>query len=120
MNLAYEADPEIARWMASRDFRRALSLGIDREQINEAFFLGLGTAGSPAPDRPVPQNPGAEYRKRWSTHDPKRANELLDKLGLTKSDAEGFRLRADGKGRLRIPARDRRRPRSSRGPSTRR
>src|SRR4029453_10087505 len=30
------------------------------------------------------------------------ANEMLDKLGLAKKDAEGYRLRADGKGRLRI------------------
>ena len=27
---------------------------------------------------------------------------MLDKLGLAKKDAEGYRLRADGKGRLRI------------------
>jgi peptide/nickel transport system substrate-binding protein len=103
VNLAYDADPEIARWLASRDFRRALALGIDRDQINEVFFLGLGTPGSPVVTELSPENPGAEYRKRWSTHDPKRANELLDQLGLTKRDAEGFRLRSDGKGRLRIP-----------------
>ena len=34
--------------------------------------------------------------------DLKQANELLDKIGLTKKDAEGYRLRADGKGRLRL------------------
>jgi peptide/nickel transport system substrate-binding protein len=67
------------------------------------FFLGLGTPGSPVVTELSPENPGAEYRERWSTHDPKRANELLDQLGLTKRDAEGFRLRSDGKGRLRIP-----------------
>jgi peptide/nickel transport system substrate-binding protein len=38
----------------------------------------------------------------WSTLDPKQANELLDKAGLAKKDGEGFRLRQDGKGRLRI------------------
>ena len=27
---------------------------------------------------------------------------MLDKIGLTKKDAEGYRLRTDGKGRLRI------------------
>ena len=27
---------------------------------------------------------------------------MLDKIGLAKKDAEGYRLRADGKGRLRI------------------
>jgi peptide/nickel transport system substrate-binding protein len=47
-------------------------------------------------------NPGPQYRKLWSTLDVKKANEMLDKLGLAKKDAQGYRLRADGKGRLRI------------------
>ena len=47
-------------------------------------------------------NPGPQYRKLWATLDVKKANEMLDKIGLAKKDAEGFRLRTDGKGRLRI------------------
>jgi peptide/nickel transport system substrate-binding protein len=34
--------------------------------------------------------------------DLKQANELLDKVGLSKKDADGYRLRTDGKGRLRL------------------
>src|SRR5206468_1114840 len=34
--------------------------------------------------------------------DVKQANELLDKVGLSKKDGEGYRLRTDGKGRLRL------------------
>ena len=30
------------------------------------------------------------------------ANAMLDALGLDKKDAEGYRLRSDGKGRLRL------------------
>jgi peptide/nickel transport system substrate-binding protein len=101
-NQAYEADPEIAKWMQTRDFRRALSLGINRDQLNETFWLGLGTSGSIAPAESVPENPGPEWRKKWSVLDVKQANALLDQLGLTKKDAEGFRLRTDGKGRLRL------------------
>ena len=41
-NLNYDADPEIAKWLQNADFRRALSLGIERDQINEGLFLGLG------------------------------------------------------------------------------
>jgi peptide/nickel transport system substrate-binding protein len=102
VNTAFEADPEIAKWLTNRDFRRALSLGIDREQLNEAFWLGLGTPGSAAPDEGVAISPGPEYRKKWSVLDLKQANELLDKVGLARKDAEGYRLRTDGKGRLRI------------------
>ncbi len=40
VNHAYDADPEIAKWLHSRDFRRALSMGIERDQLNETFWLG--------------------------------------------------------------------------------
>ena len=102
VNTAYEADAEVAKWLTNRDFRRALSLGFDRDQLNEAFWLGMGTPGSAAPSEEVATSPGPEYRKKWSVLDVKQANALLDKIGLTKKDNEGFRLRTDGKGRLRI------------------
>ncbi|MFN8524083.1 MAG: ABC transporter substrate-binding protein [Chloroflexota bacterium] len=102
VNQSFDADPEVAKWLQNRDFRRALSLGIDRDQINEAFFLGMGTPSSLSPEDSSLENPGPEWRTRWATLDPKQANELLDKIGLDKKDAEGFRLRTDGKGRLRI------------------
>jgi peptide/nickel transport system substrate-binding protein len=102
VNTAYEGDPEVSKWLKNRDFRRAMSMGFDRDQINEAFWLGIGTAGSAAPADDVAINPGKEYRKKWAALDLKQANALLDKIGLTKKDSEGYRLRTDGKGRLRI------------------
>ena len=101
-NLSYDADPEIAKWINTADFRRALSLGIDRDQINETFWLGTGTPSSVVPADNNKYNPGPQYRKLWATLDVKQANEMLDKIGLAKKDAEGYRLRTDGKGRLRI------------------
>jgi peptide/nickel transport system substrate-binding protein len=102
VNTAFEADPEVAKWLTNRDFRRALALGIDRDQLNEAFWLGIGTPGSTAPAEDVAISPGKEYRKKWGVLDVKQANALLDKVGLTKKDGGGYRLRTDGKGRLRI------------------
>jgi len=101
-NQAYEADPEIAKWLHTADFRRALSMGIDRDQLNETFWVGVGTPGSVAPAESVPYSPGPEWRKKWSTLDVKQANALLDRVGLSKKDGEGYRLRTDGKGRLRL------------------
>jgi peptide/nickel transport system substrate-binding protein len=101
-NLNYDADPEIAKWFNTADFRRALALGIDRDQINETFWLGTGTPSSVVPADNNKYNPGPQYRKMWATLDVKKANEMLDKIGLAKKDAQGYRLRADGKGRLRI------------------
>jgi peptide/nickel transport system substrate-binding protein len=100
VNQSYEADPEIAKWLRNRDFRHALSLGIDRDQLNETFWLGTGTPGSIAPSEELPYNPGPEYRTKWCTYDPDQANQLLDSIGLDQKDAEGFRLRTDNGERL--------------------
>jgi peptide/nickel transport system substrate-binding protein len=102
LNLAYDADPEIGELIRNVDFRRALSLGVDRDQINEAFFLGTGTPTAVAAAPGSIYDSGAEWRTKWATHDPAQANSLLDKLGLTKKDSAGYRLRKDGKTRLRL------------------
>lgn len=101
-NFAYRLDPEIQKWFANLEFRRALALGIDREQINEAFFLGLGVTGTPIPADIIPESPGKEWRQRWATLDVAKANAMLDAVGLKKKDAEGFRLRTDNGERLRL------------------
>jgi peptide/nickel transport system substrate-binding protein len=102
INHSYDADPEVAKWLQTADFRRALSMGIDRDQLNETFWLGVGSPGSVAPDPSVPQSPGEEWRTKWATLDVEQANQLLDEIGLTEKDGEGFRMRTDGNGRLRL------------------
>lgn len=101
-NLTYEKDMEIGKWMRSTDFRRALSLGIDRDQLNETFWLGTGTPGSMIPSPENRYSPGEQFRTLWHTFDVAQANALLDKAGLTQKDSEGMRLRTDGQGRLRL------------------
>ncbi|MCW3476771.1 ABC transporter substrate-binding protein [Limobrevibacterium gyesilva] len=101
-NMSYKGDPEIAKWIQTTDFRRALSLSIDREQMNETFWLGLGTPGSIAPNESLPQSPGPEWRTKWSTYDPATANKMLDAIGLSKKDRDGYRLRTDNGQRLVI------------------
>ena len=102
INQSFEADPEIRKWLTNVDFRRALSLGIDRDQFNEAWFLGMAVPSSLMSDDASPENAGPEWRTKWSTLDVKQANDLLDKIGLTKKDAEGYRQRLDGKGKLSL------------------
>jgi peptide/nickel transport system substrate-binding protein len=102
INHTYDGDEEIAKWLQTTDFRRALSMGIDRDQLNETFWLGVGTPGNAAPDMSVPQSPGEEWRQKWATLDVDQANALLDEIGLTEKDGEGFRMRTDGQGRLRL------------------
>jgi peptide/nickel transport system substrate-binding protein len=101
-NLAYTQDAEIRKWLQNVDFRRALSIGIDRGQLNEAFWLGLGVPGSQVPAAIVPESPGDEYRNTWSALDVKKANVMLDAIGLSKKDKDGFRVRSDNGERLRL------------------
>ncbi|HEU5188242.1 MAG TPA: ABC transporter substrate-binding protein [Methylomirabilota bacterium] len=101
-NQSYEKDAEVAKWLSTREFRIALSQAIDRAQINETFVLSLGQTGSGAPGERTLYFPGPEYKTLHATLDVKKANEMLDKLGLTKKDSEGYRLRLDGGGRLRL------------------
>ena len=102
VNHSYDGDPEIAKWLSTPDFRRALSLGIDRDQLNETFWLGVGSPGNVAPSPDMPQSPGEEWRTKWAIRDVEQANQLLDEIGLTEKDDEGFRQRTDGNGRLRL------------------
>ena len=101
-NRSLASDAELKKWFNDVDFRRALSLGIDRDQLNETFWLGLGTSTSMAPADSNKYNPGPEYRTMWATFDPRKSNDMLDKIGLDKKDDQGFRLRQDGTGRLRM------------------
>ena len=101
-NQSFEKDPEIAKWLQTRDFRRALSHSIDRAQINETFVLGLGEIGSSSPAEGTIYFPGPEFKTLHANLDVKLANELLDKAGLDKKDAEGYRLRTDNGQRLRL------------------
>jgi peptide/nickel transport system substrate-binding protein len=101
-NLAYKQDLEIRKWFQNVDFRRALSLAADREQLNEAFWLGLGVPSTAMPAAIIPESPGEEYRLKWATTDVKKANAMLDAIGLTKKDKDGFRLRTDNGERLRL------------------
>lgn len=77
-------------------FRRALSIGIDRHEINQIFFFGLARESA---DTMLPQSPlfQASYQKAWTRYDPAMANNFLDEMGLTKRDDDGYRLLPSGR-----------------------
>ncbi|EJX27041.1 extracellular solute-binding protein [Thermotoga sp. EMP] len=100
-NQEYQDDPVIADILRNVNFRRAISLAINREEIWMLRYGGL--IGKPRQSSLVK---GAayydpEWEKAYAEYDPDRANKLLDEIGLDKRDSEGWRLRPDGK-RLEI------------------
>lgn len=96
--LVSEREPDSANKAAllrKLDFRRALSLAINREAIIRALYSGVGEPSqiSPGPESPHHHPASSEA---YIAYDPERANELLDAMGLTRRDREGYRTFADG------------------------
>lgn len=87
LNLTYE-DEVWRKVVRDVRFRQALSYALDRKEIIDTFYLGkFGQL-------PKLINP--------AEHNPKKANQLLDEMGMDKRDSGGWRLGPDGK-RFRIP-----------------
>lgn len=78
------------------EFRRALSLAINRHEINQVIYYGLAIEGQ---NTVLPASPlyKKEYLDAWAQFDLKAANDRLDALGLTKRDSRGVRLLPDGR-----------------------
>jgi peptide/nickel transport system substrate-binding protein len=82
--------------MRDTRFRRALSLGIDRDEINQVIYFGLV---HPSANTVLPQSPlfRQEYADAWVRFDLKAANAMLDDIGLGERDDENLRLLPDGR-----------------------
>jgi peptide/nickel transport system substrate-binding protein len=87
-------DQGLADLFAKPEFREALNLAVNREEIAQVVHSGLAKARQYSPISGSPEYDMA-MEQRWAQFNPQRANELLDGLGL-KRGADGTRLRADG------------------------
>lgn len=77
-------------------FRRALSLAIDRHEINQVIYYGLGSEGANSVLKGCPfYRP--EFQEAWARYDPERANRLLDEMGLARRGEDGIRVMPDGR-----------------------
>jgi len=89
-------DPVLNKLFNNKNFRIALSLAINRDEINQLCYLGLAEPRQATVDRNCPYyTEGLE--RLYAEYNPQKANEILDSLGLSKRDKDGFRLRPDGK-----------------------
>ena len=89
-------DPVWRRLFRDVRFRRALSLAVNRHEINQVLYYGLAIEGN---NSVLPQSSlyRPEYRASWARFDLERANALLDEVGLRRRDSRGIRLLPDGR-----------------------
>lgn len=75
-------------------FREAMSLAVNRQEINDTIFFGLGVPRQwgVSSKSPFYEDWMGEYN---AAYDVDKANALLDEMGLTKG-ADGIRVRPDG------------------------
>jgi peptide/nickel transport system substrate-binding protein len=76
-------------------FRRAMSLAIDREEINDIVYFGKAV---PRQMTVVPSSAYFEpaFARAYAEFDPERASALLDEVGLLDRDGDGRREGPDG------------------------
>ncbi|MFA9419493.1 MAG: ABC transporter substrate-binding protein, partial [Gammaproteobacteria bacterium] len=77
-------------------FRQAMSVAINRDEINEVVFFGTG-----APQQYIGFSPTPSFiDKKWDQHyaqfDPKLASKLLDEIGMKDVDGDGMRELPNG------------------------
>jgi peptide/nickel transport system substrate-binding protein len=90
------SDEQWRKLMRDVRFRRALSLAIDRDELNESVYLGMAKpSNNTIMERSELFKP--EYATKWATYDPKLSNQLLDEAGLNKRRPDGIRLLPDGR-----------------------
>jgi peptide/nickel transport system substrate-binding protein len=88
-------DPVLREIYNDRRFRMAMSHAINRDEMNEILYFGLGTPGQ------ATINPKASYFKdewltKYADFDVDGANALLDEMGLQWDAERKWRLRPDG------------------------
>ena len=89
-------DPVWREVLRMPDVRRALSLAVNRHEINQVVFYGLADQGG---NTVLPESPlfRPEYASMWTRYDPGEARRLLDGAGLVDSDGDGVRELPDGR-----------------------
>jgi peptide/nickel transport system substrate-binding protein len=94
LNMTHK-DPAMRALFANIDFRRALSLGIDRKEIIDLVYLGQS---EPYQTGPRPGHPWHHEKlaRQFTEHNVAQANQMLDRIGLQNKGRDGIRLRADG------------------------
>ena len=77
-------------------FRQAMSVAINRDEINEVAFFGMGKPSQYIGFSPAPSFVDAKWSKYKTEYDTKAANALLDQIGLKDTDGDNYRELPNG------------------------
>jgi peptide/nickel transport system substrate-binding protein len=88
-------DPYMKSLIQDRRFRIALSHSINRDELNEADFFGVGKPRQAAPN-PTSDFYDPLFEKAYTEYDPDLSMRMLDEMGLIEKNESGHRLRPDG------------------------
>ena len=77
-------------------FREAMSVAINREELNEIGFFGQGTPQQYVGFSPLPEFVDQNWLQYKAEYDPDAANAALDALGMADTDGDGFRELPNG------------------------
>ena len=102
INQEYTEDPEVGALLRTQDFRKALSISVDRDQMNEIVASGIGVPQQWAPHPITPYFPGQQYANLDTEYDLDGAKALMAKMGYTDADGDGFFDRKEGTGPLEV------------------
>jgi peptide/nickel transport system substrate-binding protein len=94
LNMTHK-DPAMRAMFANKNFRQALSLGINRQEIIDIVYFGQS---EPYQTGPRPGHPwyNEKLGKQLTNYEQDKANAMLDQAGFDKKNGNGIRLRPDG------------------------
>ncbi len=78
-------------------FRKAMSVAINRQEINEVALFGQGTPKQYTGFSPMPDFIDKKWESYMIQYDPGMANRLLDEIGMVDRDGDGSRELPNGK-----------------------
>ena len=89
-------DAEKRKVFGDLKFRQAMSVAINRKEINEVAFFGLGVEKQYIGFSPRPEYVDAKWESHFAQYDPAMAKKLLDEVGMVDKDGDGFRELPNG------------------------
>jgi len=77
-------------------FRQAMSVAMNRDEMNEVAFFGMGESKQYVGFTDSPPFIEDKWKQYYAQYDPALANKLLDEMGLKDVDGDGFRELLNG------------------------